>query len=56
LIDEALRHVLAAEDLPAALRLMAQHRCDLINQEQWPLLASWLRRFPDELQIGLLGC
>ena len=43
LIEEALHHTLAAGDTAAAARLVAQHRHDLVNQEQWHRLAQWLR-------------
>ena len=49
LIDEALQHALAAEDTPAAIRLVAQHRHPLMNHEQWPRLESWLRLFSDRI-------
>ena len=49
LVDEALQQALAAEDLPAALELVAQHRQRLMNEEQWPRLASWLDLFPHDI-------
>ena len=49
LIDEALHHAVAAEDIPAAARLVLQHRHTLMNQEQWPRLESWLHLFPDRI-------
>ncbi len=48
LVDEALYHSLAAGDIPAAEHLLAQHRHDLMNREQWHQLERWLRLFPAE--------
>jgi LuxR family transcriptional regulator, maltose regulon positive regulatory protein len=47
-IEEALRHALAGQDTAAAVRLVAQHRHALMNDEQWLLLNRWLRLFPAE--------
>ncbi|MCU0501912.1 MAG: hypothetical protein MUC51_09125, partial [Anaerolineae bacterium] len=47
-IEEALQHALASRDTAAAVRLMAQHRHALMNDEQWLLLHRWLRLFPAE--------
>ena len=48
-IEEALRHALAAGDTAAAIELVAQHRHNLLNQEQWHTLNRWLRLFPRQL-------
>lgn len=45
-LEHALEHALAGHDIPAAVRLVAQHRHDLLNTEQRPRLARWLRLFP----------
>ena len=47
-IEEALQHALAGQDTAAAVRLVAQHRHALMNDEQWLLLNRWLRLFPAE--------
>ena len=41
-------HALAGQDTAAAVRLVAQHRHALMNDEQWLLLNRWLRLFPAE--------
>lgn len=41
--DEALRHFLAAGDTSAAVQLVARHRYDLMNTDQWPRLDRWLK-------------
>jgi LuxR family maltose regulon positive regulatory protein len=48
LIDEALDHLLAANDIAAAAGLVARHRTQMLNQARWSRLERWLRRFsPD---------
>ena len=47
-IDEALQHALAGRDMAAAVRLVAQHRHALMNDEQWLQLDRWLRLFRSE--------
>ena len=44
-IEEALRHLLAGQDSPSAVRLVAEHRHHLLNTEQRPRLERWLRLF-----------
>ncbi len=56
-IEEALGHALAGQDTAAAVRLVAQHRHALMNDEQWQRLESWLALFPAETvaeQVELL--
>ncbi len=48
LIEEALHHALASQDTAAAVRLVAQHRHALMNDEQWLLLMRWLGQFRAE--------
>ena len=48
LIDEALHHALAADDLDLAARLMAAGLCDVLNREDRPTLERWLRLLPEE--------
>ncbi|HSR34033.1 MAG TPA: AAA family ATPase, partial [Anaerolineae bacterium] len=45
LMDEALHHALAAGEPEAAVHLVAQHRHNLIDREQWQRLERWLRLF-----------
>jgi LuxR family maltose regulon positive regulatory protein len=47
LVEEALEHLLAAGDVRAAVQLVAHHRHELMNQEQWQRLSRWLRLFPE---------
>jgi LuxR family maltose regulon positive regulatory protein len=49
LIDEALRHALAADDLDLAARIAEQGLRDVLNREDRPTLERWLRLFPEEL-------
>lgn len=48
-LDEALWHALAAGDKGAAVRIVADHRHHLINQEQWRRLDRWLHLFPADV-------
>ena len=48
MIEEAVRHALAAGDLQAAMRLVEQHRYQLLNTEQWSLLERRLRLLPND--------
>ena len=45
MIDEALRHAVAAGDMPHAIQLVAQRRHDLMNSEEWATLQRWLDYF-----------
>jgi LuxR family maltose regulon positive regulatory protein len=47
LIDEALKHALAAEDVERAAELIARHRHDALNADQWYVLANWLALIPE---------
>jgi len=49
LFDEAIGHLLAADDAEAAAELMVRHRNTIMNREQWHQLDRWLRRLPPEL-------
>jgi LuxR family maltose regulon positive regulatory protein len=46
LLDEALNHILATGEIADAARLVAQHRHDLMNKEQWHRLRLWLDMLP----------
>jgi DHA2 family multidrug resistance protein-like MFS transporter len=48
LIDEALHHAMAADDLDLAARLMQQGLCDVLNREDRPTLDRWLRLLPED--------
>lgn len=57
LIEEALDHALATGDVHAAADLVARHRHDLYNTEQFARLTRWLRLLPPEAKehhAGLL--
>ena len=45
LLEQGLEHALAGHDIPAAVRLVAQHRHNLLNTEQRPRLERWLWKF-----------
>ena len=47
-IEEALHHALAGQDTATAVRLVAQRRHALMNDEQWLVLNRWLRLFRAE--------
>jgi LuxR family maltose regulon positive regulatory protein len=49
LIDEALHHTLAAGDTDTAAELVAEHRHQAMNQEQWHRLRRWLGLLPREV-------
>jgi len=46
LIEEGLRHALAAGDTAKAARLIARHGHQLMNDQQWPQLQRWLDMLP----------
>ena len=48
LIDEALRHALAINDLDLAAQLMVAGLCDVLNREDRATLDRWLRLLPDD--------
>ena len=54
-LEEALQHALAGQDTAAAVRLVAQHRHALMNDEQWLQLNRWLRLFRAETVAALPG-
>lgn len=49
LIEEALRHALAAGDIPFAVRLVEQHRHRIMDEEQWNRMKRILSLFPDQV-------
>jgi len=46
IIDEAVRHYLAAEEIQAAMQLVAQHGHELMNNQQWPDLERLIGMLP----------
>jgi LuxR family transcriptional regulator, maltose regulon positive regulatory protein len=48
LVDEAVRHALAAGDRELAAGFIAQGLSDALNREDRPTLERWLSYFPDE--------
>ena len=48
LVDEAVRHALAAGDRELAARCIAQGLCDVLNREDCPTLERWLGLFAPE--------
>jgi LuxR family maltose regulon positive regulatory protein len=51
LIDEALQHAMAAEDVSYAVHLVEGHRHHLMNTEQWGRLERWLNLLPVDAVI-----
>jgi LuxR family transcriptional regulator, maltose regulon positive regulatory protein len=49
LIEEAIRHALAAGDEMATVRLVEEHRHEAMNREQWRQLERWLNLLPRPL-------
>ena len=48
-LDKALHFSQAGNDLAATVRIIAQHRQDLMNRGQWQRLDRWLHLFPREV-------
>jgi ATP/maltotriose-dependent transcriptional regulator MalT len=46
LIDESLKHSLAAGDIATAMDLVARHGHQLMNDQQWPRLKRWMDMLP----------
>jgi LuxR family maltose regulon positive regulatory protein len=42
LIDEAIKHALAAQDMRRVVRLVIRHRHEALNESQWYVLDRWL--------------
>ena len=47
-IEEALAHAHKSGDREIAAQLVKEHRCDMMNREQWYRLNRWLQRFPPD--------
>lgn len=48
-VEEAINHALTADDMEQATRLMANHRHQMMDREQWQRLQRWLDRMPRQL-------
>lgn len=48
-IEEAIRYALAAGEVAQAVELVAANRHDLLDQERWRRLATWLAMFPEQV-------
>jgi LuxR family maltose regulon positive regulatory protein len=48
-IEEALQHLLAADEMEAAVEVVAANRHALIETERYQRLANWLNKFPPEV-------
>ena len=48
LVDEAIRHALAINDLDLAAELMVAGLCDVLNREDRATLDRWLRLLPED--------
>ena len=46
LIDEAIQHALAADDVERAAELIVRHRHEALNDSQWHVLDRWLALVP----------
>jgi LuxR family maltose regulon positive regulatory protein len=49
MIEEALNHALAAEDMDSAVQLIERSRHELLNAEDWSTLERWLNKLSDEV-------
>jgi LuxR family maltose regulon positive regulatory protein len=49
MIEEALNHALAAEDMVGAVQLIERSRHELLNAEDWSTLERWLNKLPIEV-------
>jgi LuxR family maltose regulon positive regulatory protein len=49
MIEEALNHALAAEDLDGAVQLIETSRHELLNTEEWSTLERWLNKLSDKV-------
>jgi len=55
LIDEALRHSLAAGDVTGAAELVEQNKQAVLEDGRWSILARWLNQLPDEIILQRPG-
>lgn len=47
--EEALNHLLQANETTAAINLVSQQRSRMVNADQWSRLYQWLNRFPQQV-------
>ena len=47
--EKAIEHALAAGDTTTAAQVVARHRCEVMNLEEWHRLENWLHLFPREV-------
>lgn len=50
LIEEAIRHALAAGDVIRAAQLVEQNRISVLNDDKWYVLKKWLSMLPDVIK------
>ena len=56
LIDEALHHALAAEDIGLAAQIIVDHFATWLDREKWPAIERWLGLLPAAAFIAIPGC
>ena len=49
LVDESLRHALAAADVDRAAQIVERHGRSVLNDDQWYVLDRWLSLLPDSV-------
>ena len=49
LIEEAIKHALAAEDIERAAQLVENNRQSAVNADRWYALDSWIGRLPESI-------
>lgn len=49
LIDEALKHALATEDVGRAAQIIERNARPVLNESRWYVLKRWLSQLPDEV-------
>ncbi|NOX61117.1 MAG: hypothetical protein GXP42_04105 [Chloroflexi bacterium] len=49
LIDEAIRHALAAGDANRAIELIEDNKDHVLNADRWPILERWLSYLPERI-------
>ena len=51
LIDEAIRHYIAGNDLGAAAKIIEQQRMEKLEDDKWYELAGWVELIPEEIRL-----
>ena len=49
LIDEALKHTLAAEEFDRAVQIVERHRRDELDADRWYVIERWIDLLPEDL-------